>query len=179
MTKSMKTVTRVTGIALLISAAVVLLTLIISAIAGNCTGMQALFSLCNIVVAVFGAAYLLTGATKNPGSKLFKIYLILNAVSSFLLFVQKDMPIDANMIFAIYFGGFCVLAMAHDLGEVKSFIIAIVIAVLYAIAFFLRIASVPTTFLAALGHIARLVIALSVVIIIWAKYADKKARGTK
>jgi len=178
MTKSMKTVTRVTGIALLISAAVVLLTLIISAIAGNCTGLQALFSLCNIAIAPFGAAYLLAGANKTPGGKLFKTYLALNAISMLLcLFLPNKQFLYVAI--SITFAGYLVLTLSSDIGETKSKIIAVVISLIliYTCVYRIFVEHIPA--LAALGHIARVIIGVSVIVMIWAKYADKKARGTK
>jgi len=153
---------------------------IISLFVGSGVLFYYVYTIAVVLIAAFGSIYIFTGCKKGISAGFFRWFLILNAISMFMLFLNPVTTGDVLVFccLAVCFGGFCVLAIAKDLGEKKSKIIAGIIAAV-ALVCALRVLlgyNANTTAIAAFT--TQIICCLSLIALIDAKYKDKKERGT-
>lgn len=177
----MKTITIITGVLLVLSAVILAVTIVSEIMAGTAFPFRIVMTATNILIASLGAIYLLTGAKKYPGGKLLKAYFIINLISEFVLFIMFGMNqgVIPGVFYTLAFAGFSVLTVASDLGELKSKLIAGFIVAVELCHVISRMIAAPDFTVSGLGQITRLLITVSLLVLIWAKYKDKAVRGTK
>jgi len=181
MSEKMKTIITVIGVELVACATILAVLLVTEIMKGTAFAGRIVMTAVNILITAMGAAYLLTGAKKNPGGKLMKAYLLATLLSEFVLFItlginQFKLPAAC---YVVCISGLSILTVASDLGEIKSKIIALAVMAAEAVNLFSRMLAAPDLSVSGLGQIARFIIMLSLVVLVWAKYKDKAARGSK
>ena len=120
--------------------------------------------------------YCATGYKKSSAGyfNLF-IYLYTAVVFATSLFIRTG-PIFLSVFSIISFGILCVLAIAKDVGKKKSFVLCglnMFLAIIRIIAYFITTGQFPG------GMFGNLLLAGILGLMVYAKYADKTARGTE
>lgn len=140
---------------------------------------QLLTSVGLIITGLFGAIYLMSGYSKQKSSLYFVCFMILYAITEWMGIIGAKSNNTVNMMLLVLSFGFsCVLAISKDLGKFKSVILSSVI-VLTVVG--RLVISYYTTGLPVFGvrPLTKLIIGLTVLVLVIAKYHDKKQRGTK
>ena len=174
--KKIKTVSIILAILLIISGAGNIFLII-----NNKEVVWNVIAIAELLATLFAAFYIIAGCTKEKGACFFKVSMILQALVYFLLISLVPNATIGIMIMLIKFGCLCLLSFAKDLGKKKSFTIAII----YAITGVLSLKGIKFgtfTFASLASLISRLenlLLAVSTVLMVAAKYYDKAERGTK
>ena len=178
MSKTMKNISVITGVLLAICVPANIAALIVTALKQPLSAAQYLASVTVIAVACFGAVYVFSGAKKSAG-KLLRLYFGVSTASSvFLLAVPAvSGSTVAKLCLLVWIGGYLILAIANDLGEKKSKIIALVIILAQVFQPVYWLATGEMSALIGVDVLTRLIVSISVYVLLCAKYADKKARG--
>lgn len=170
----------------------VLTFLLVSAILGNCIVLYSFASLgtgdimgyitCvfRILVCTFAIYYVVAGCKKEEGATYFKAFMNLFALAMLLEIANLAAYTTFSVVlFALSFGSLTVLSCALDLGEKKSTLLAGIVAVTGAAQFisFTMMDSVGTVTWISIG--TYLLLALMCILMVYAKYQDKKERGSK
>lgn len=166
---------------------------IILAVVGNIYGYYLTNSyqfLLNIGAIIFSLVYLLYGYKKNAADyfKFFMLFLALKellAIESML--VEEGAPIYAVVIVATMMLGFVVLAFGKDLGKKKSTIACAIVVGLSVLTLIVGMMYTPKdlTKNVLVGitlnifNLTRVLMTSITAIMVYAKYEDKYARGTK
>lgn len=135
----------------------------------------------NIFVAVFGVFYIFAGCTKEIGGELLKLYI------SFFALIQLFMLFDASIrnvagltiILAIKLALLAVLGLAKDVGEIKSKVISILVLLGTVGEILFSIFCLENVVYLIPRMTTAVFLAVSTLVLICAKYEDKRARGTK
>jgi len=137
---------------------------------------QTLTSVGLVITAGFGAVYLLTGYTKNKSAGFFTCFMAMYAITEWFGVIGAKNLVTANMLLLVLsFGCACVLTFAKDLGMAKSvaFSSVIILTVIGRL-----VISNLTTGLPVFGirPLTKLVLGFTVLVLVLAKYYDKKER---
>ena len=135
-----------------------------------------------VLVSLFGTYYLAVGFSKEKGAELFKAYLWSYAAACVCLFLNEAARAStaAIVVGVAQFAALCILAVAKDLGEVKSKLLGAFVTVLALVQTVIQIRLAgEVTAETCMGYVIDVVLGLSVFVLICAKYAEKKARGRK
>ena len=176
-TKKIKTLSIILAI-LLIAAAIGNIFLIIN----NKQAVWNVIAVAELLATLFGAFYVFVGCTKEKGARFFTVSMVLQALVYFLLTSLVPNETLGLMMMLIKFGCLCLLAFAKDLGKKKSYIIAIIYVVTCVFSFFKGIRFDTFSFAALASLISRtenLLLAVSTMLMVAAKYYDKAERGTR
>ncbi len=131
------------------------------------------------VTSAFGVYYVLAGCKKGEGSTYFKWFVNMFALAIFLALINhSEMHIVHVLLVAIGFGALTVLSCALNLGQKKSTLLAVIILAVMVIRMILCCSEgLDTYILIRVG--VQLVLGITTLVMIGAKYADKKSRGSK
>jgi len=130
-----------------------------------------------LLTTLFGLYYVLAGCKKAAGIRYFGAYLNLFALCQLVILLGRAKESNLSvLLLTVTFGLIVLLAGAKDLGKVKSITLSALIVLLSAA----RLGAACAN-----GHFAQdgftiltcIVIAISTLVLIFAKYADKAARG--
>jgi len=139
-----------------------------------------IYHFCLMVTCVFAIFYILSGCTKASGAKFFQVFMILYGVSIFFILIftgEKAVDNIPQLLRIIAFGALCLLAFAKDLGQVKSTVFAsLVLACNIVEMFFVPDSMLVLTYST---RICQLVLSATTLLMVCAKYEDKKSRGSK
>lgn len=135
------------------------------------------------LLALLGASiYLVLGYKKGVAS-VFKTSMYICALHALLvtaLAVNEEVKYIPVISCAISYGNIFLLALGKDLGKKMSYGLAITVVILRTLGFVSSIFSGLGLFNTySVLVLSQLVLALFVLIIVYAKYTDKKSRGTK
>lgn len=169
----------------------VLTFLMVAAILGNSILLYSFASLGNeaivmsyvtaifrILVCVFAIYYVVAGCKKEEGSLYFKAFMNLFALAMLIEIANlKVYTVFSVVLFALSFGALTVLSGAENLGQKKSLKLSAVVAISGIAQFitFLKKDAVTTQTWIAIG--TYFILALMCILMVYAKYQDKKARG--
>jgi len=135
----------------------------------------------NLLAILFAFAYCFVGYKKNGNLyyRLFCGFLALKEMMAITYIgLYENVPAFTFIIFLICYGSYLVMAVAKDLGKEVSLILALVNTVLSAIAFVF--VAINAQYISVITYNStRLVLTLVLLIMVYAKYTDKKIRGTK
>lgn len=167
---------------------VILAVLLIAAAIGNIflivnnrEAVWNVIAIAELLATLFGAFYIIAGCTKEYGARFFTICMILQALVYFLLISLVPNAKLGVMMMLVKFGCLCLLGFAKDLGKKKSFTIAIIYAAACVLSLIKGVRFDSFTIAALASLIARLenlILSISTVLMVAAKYYDKAARGT-
>ncbi len=139
----------------------------------------AIIPIASAIVCAFGVYYVLAGCKKGEGSTYFKWFVNIFALSDLLvLFNNRFMSIGSVLMIAIVFGCLTVLSVAKDYGQKKSTLLAVIIVAAMVIQLLLPTTVEVSSFVVIRKAIG-LLLAVTTLFMVCAKYADKKARGSK
>lgn len=177
--KGKGTILNITGIILIICAFCILGSVVAQTKQGvmPSTAQVLLMSL-SIASAIVGALYVFLGATKEGGAVLLKIFFTLNVIKPLIALVFTDTPrvIDVLGCIIPLLGNF-ILLVTTDLGKTRSYIIAWIVAIVHIVYYVVSITSKQIPVVALVSQTTSMIVSISVLAFIWAKYQDKKARG--
>ena len=124
-----------------------------------------------MLTAVFAIYYILAGAKKGEGSIYFRVFLALFGLSLFLInLLGQNLGGFSSTMVTLSFGCLAVLFVAKNLGFKWSVGLAALV-VLCAIPAVISFPQMVTA--------TYMLLALVLLLMVFAKYADKKARGSK
>jgi len=132
-----------------------------------------------IITTVLAACYCFTGYKKS--SAVFYKAVILSLMVVTVLILAHMVTLQLYFQFfaeLIIFGCLSVFAVAKDIGEKRSFILALLIMVSSVVSFVYFICMFGISIYIC-SYITSFLISVIVLIMVYAKYADKAARGTK
>ena len=146
---------------------------------GSFTPYDYIVTISLVVTAVFAIYYVLAGCKKGEGSTYFKWFMWVFAIVQLIALLQHEsMTTVTVMLITLSFGCLTVLSTAKDLGQAKSTLLAGIISVC-AIAQFITAAVAGTIGEAWIKITTLTLLALTSLLMVCAKYADKKSRGSK
>jgi len=148
---------------------------------GSVDGTLVMCVCADSVVALFGSVYLLSGGTKYPGGVIMKVFFILCLISTLLKFALGETRglILPCAMYAAASVGYGVLAFFRDLGEKRSKLAASGALAAMLILYIRKCITAPGLGLDGWGQLSGLIISVSVLVLIFVKYEDKKLRGSK
>ena len=165
----------------------ILAVLLIAAVMGNIflimnnrAAVWNVIAIAELFAMLFGLFYVFVGCTKETGAPFFIVCMILQALVYFLLVSLVPNSTFGVMLMLIKFGCLCLLSFAKDLGKKKSFTISFIYVAACVISMFEGIRPETFTPAALASLIARtenLILAVSTLLMVAAKYYDKAARG--
>ena len=133
-----------------------------------------------ILVCVFAIYYVVAGCKKDEGANYFKAFMNLYALAMLLEVINLQAYATLSVVlFTLSFGALTVLSTAENLGERMSMLLACVVTLCGVAQFitFLQLETVGTALWIAMG--TYLLLALQCILMVYAKYQDKKQRGSK
>lgn len=131
------------------------------------------------IASILAVYYALTGCRKGEGSVYFRWFMFsLALVQLIALFQHASMSILTVLMLTISFGCLLVLFIAKDLGQKLSTLLAGIVSAA-AVAQFIIAAATGTLAVAWVKIATLTLLALTALLMVFAKYADKKARGSK
>ena len=145
-------------------------------------GLGLICTICLILTCLFGVFYVASGYSK-PGAAYFTVFMALYGLSDLLsaaqLFLEQN-SLPVALLQSLLFVCLLVLAVAKDPGQSKSVTVAaaglLCALIAIVVAFFGAAVSSP---LELIRPGTLLVLAFSSFLMVFAKYDDKKARGSK
>lgn len=130
------------------------------------------------VVAAFGIYYILAGCKKGEGSTYFRWFVNMFALVEILPLLQHDtMSVVSVIMLTIGFGSLTVLSVGRDLGKGKSLLLSGIVIAITMIDLVTTIIRSPENVVVLV--VIHLLLAITTMFMVFAKYADKKARGSK
>ena len=135
-----------------------------------------------LLAMISGDLYILAGCTKEKGAGFFTVSMILQAGVYFLLISLVPNAWLGIMMMLIKFGCLCLLSFAKDMGKKKSYTIAIIYVVACVLSLFKGIRFDTFTFASVASLISRLenlILAVSTLLMVAAKYLDKAEREAR
>ena len=128
----------------------------------------------------FAIYYILAGCNKKDGARYFRMFMILNALSILIQLAFVDQTAIFRLMFAVIFASLCLLAFAKDLGQKKSITLASIVVAFSVVALVLELVVAKATEYAALTvFVTQVILGLATLLMVVAKYDDKKQRGSK
>ncbi len=128
------------------------------------------------VTAAFAIYYILAGCKKGEGSTYFRWFVNMFALVEVLpMILHEDMLISSVLSLAIAFGCLTVLSVAKDYGQKKSTLLTFVVIAATLIDLLSSLNSSANVLLMIGVH---LLLAVTTLFMVCAKYADKKSRGS-
>jgi len=135
----------------------------------------------NLLAIIFALAYCFIGYKKkgNLYYRLFSGFLALKEMMAIMhIGVYETVPGYTFIIFTICYGVYLLLAVAKDLGKELSLVLTLVNVILSAFSF--AYVAMNVQYISVITYNStRLVLTLVLLIMVYAKYNDKKVRGTK
>jgi len=137
----------------------------------NETAQDTVSSISLMLTSVFAIYYILAGAKKGEGTTYFRVYMALFGLVMLLSILFYASYIGGFVVFmALSFGCLSILFVAKDLGVKWSVGLSLVVVVCGIIAMLVG---------PCLSSATHLLLSLVTLLMVCAKYADKKARGSK
>jgi len=135
------------------------------------TGAETFDCICLMLTAVFAIYYILAGAKKGEGTTYFRIFMVLYGFTVLEAnFFFAELSSLVAMLNTLCFGCLSILFVAKNLGKKWSVALSLVV-VACAIEQMIVYFDVATA--------TNLLLALVALLMVFAKYADKAARGSK
>lgn len=129
--------------------------------------------------AIFAIFYIMVGCTKKEGAKYYRGFMIAYAITMLIIIYVNRTRAPFSFFFnLIIYGCLCILASANDLGEFKSKLFAYTITVLSIVTLLFGFDTTKATFIANMCRVLRLGISITLLVMVIAKYRDKKERNT-
>ncbi len=146
---------------------------------GSFTPYDYIVTISLVVTAVFAIYYVLAGCKKGEGSTYFKWFMNVFALVQLIVLLQHaNMTVVTVMLITLSFGCLTVLSTAKDLGQGKSSLLAGIVSVC-AVAQFITATAAGTIGSAWIKIASLTLLGLTSLLMVCAKYADKKSRGSK
>lgn len=149
-------------------------------IVNNRAAVWNVIAIAELLAMLFGVFYILVGCAKERGARFFTACMTLQALVYFLLISLVPNAKFGVMMMLIKFGCLCLLSFAKDLGKKKSFTIAIIYVATCVVSLFEGLRFDTFTFASLASLISRtenLILAVSTILMVAAKYYDKAERG--
>lgn len=132
------------------------------------------------LVCILAIYYMLTGCKKLESAAYYKWFMLAFAALFPLSMLQSANIDSAGLIlFTLCFGALCVLCFGKDLGKNFSLGLAVFVTVCTAFLFVTAYLHGSINDVSGVRIITKLVLAVTAVLMVLAKYQDKKERGSK
>ena len=149
-------------------------------IMNNRAAVWNVIAITELLAMLFGVLYIWAGCSKDKGARFFTACMTLQALVYFLLISLVPNTKFGMMLMLIKFGCLCLLSFAKDLGKKKSFTISLIYVAACVVSLFDGIRFDTFTFASLASLISRtenLILAVSTILMVTAKYYDKAERG--
>ncbi|GEM_PF-2643892 len=140
---------------------------------------QMLTSVGLLITAGFGAVYLFTGFTKEKSAKFFVCFMAMYTVTEALgILGAKSLQTVNVLLLVLSFACAFTLTVAKDLGKTKSYVLSvtIILSVIARLGISYFSGKLPVF---GIRPLSKLILGLTVLVLVSAKYYDKKTRYAK